>query len=175
MRVGPVQPRPLEPSRQLEQRAMQSIAEMTEVRAVRREHWLRRFLRFCRSKPLGGFGAVALVIMVLVAAFAEPFSTFDPVATDGNHTLMAPSSTYFFGTDFLGRDMYSRIVHGTRVSLAVGLVSTIMGGAIGLVLGLISGYLLGWWDQVIQRVMDVMQGLPLLVMALVMAAALGPS
>ncbi|HEX7926381.1 MAG TPA: ABC transporter permease [bacterium] len=136
---------------------------------------MRRFLTFCRRKPLGGFGAIALLVMVLVAVFAEPFSTFDPVATDANHTLMAPSGTYLFGTDFLGRDMYSRIVHGTRVSLAVGLISTIMGGAIGLALGLISGYLLGWWDQVIQRVMDIMQGLPLLVMALVMAAALGPS
>jgi peptide/nickel transport system permease protein len=154
---------------------MQSTADVSEVRVRRREPWLMRFLGFCRRKPLGGFGAIALIVMVLVAVFAEVFSTFDPVSTDANHTLLAPSATYFFGTDFLGRDMYSRIVHGTRVSLAVGLISTIAGGTIGLVLGLISGFLLGWWDQIIQRIMDIMQGLPLLVMALVMAAALGPS
>ncbi len=154
---------------------METTLQGKSAQERRRESWPVRFLRFCRRKPLGGFGAFALILMVLVAIFAEAFSTFDPVATDANHTLAAPSLTYYFGTDYLGRDMYSRIVHGTRISIAVGLISTVVGGSLGLVLGLVSGYLLGWWDQIIQRFMDIMQGLPLLVMALVMAAALGPS
>jgi peptide/nickel transport system permease protein len=143
--------------------------------APRRDSWPVAFLRFCRNKPLGGFGAVALGVMVVLAIFAEGFSTHDPVSADAARTLNAPSLAHFFGTDYLGRDMYSRIVHGTRISLAVGLVSTLLGGSAGLVIGLVSGFLLGWWDRIIQRVMDIMQGLPLLVMALVMAAALGPS
>ncbi len=154
---------------------MESTADVRPARDQRHVSWPVRFLRFCYRKPLGGFGAIALVLMVLVAMFAESFSTFDPVATDADKTLLAPSAVYYFGTDYLGRDMYSRIVHGTRISLAVGLISTVVGGFLGLVLGLTSGYLLGWWDQIIQRFMDIMQGLPLLVMALVMAAALGPS
>jgi len=71
--------------------------------------------------------------------------------------------------------MYSRIVHGTRISLAVGISTTVAGGVLGLIVGLFSGYMLGWWDEVTQRLMDLLQGLPLLVMALVMSAALGPS
>jgi len=143
--------------------------------AARRESWPRAFLRFCREKPLGGFGAIALMAMVVFAVFAEGLATHDPVTANAAITLKAPSWQNFFGTDYLGRDVYSRIVHGTRISLAVGLISTIMGGSLGLIIGLFSGYMLGWWDRAIQRVMDIMQGLPLLVMALVMAAALGPS
>jgi peptide/nickel transport system permease protein len=79
------------------------------------------------------------------------------------------------GADVMGRDMYSRIVHGARISLAVGLGATVLGSTLGLVIGLASGYLLGWVDLVVQRLIEIMQALPLLVLALVMAAALGPS
>lgn len=130
---------------------------------------------FFRHKPLGAVGAVILVLLVFCAVFADFVGTHDPVTTDSNHTLVAPSAVYLMGTDYLGRDVFSRIVHGSRVSLAVGLTSTLLGGFIGLVIGLLSGYLMGWWDMIAQRVMDIMQGLPLLVMALVMSAALGPS
>ncbi len=154
---------------------MEHMAEgkLDGVRA--HESWPRVLLNFMWRKPLGGFGLVVLVVMVLMAIFAEVLSTHDPVATDANRTLEAPSSVHYFGTDYLGRDMYSRIVHGSRISLAVGLSTAVAGGLLGLAIGLFSGYLLGWWDEVTQRLMDLLQGLPLLVMALVMAAALGPS
>jgi peptide/nickel transport system permease protein len=151
------------------------LAEV-ELDGIRtRDPWPRALLNFMRRKPLGGFGLVALTVMVLLAIFAETLSTHDPVATDSNRTLEAPSGAHFFGTDYLGRDMYSRIVHGTRISLAVGISTTVAGGVLGLIVGLFSGYMLGWWDEVTQRLMDLLQGLPLLVMALVMSAALGPS
>jgi peptide/nickel transport system permease protein len=136
---------------------------------------VRAVAGFFRHKPLGAAGAVVLVLMVFCAIFADYVATYDPTATNANITLQAPELAHYMGTDYLGRDVYSRIVHGSRVSLAVGLTSTTVGGVIGLVIGLLSGYLLGWWDMVAQRVMDIMQGLPLIIMALVMSAALGPS
>jgi peptide/nickel transport system permease protein len=132
-------------------------------------------LDFSRRYPLGAIGGVILFIMVFFAIFAEVMATHDPVSTDTDRVLLPPGTAYILGTDYLGRDLYSRIVHGARISLVVGLSSTLLGGAIGMVIGLLSGYLLGWWDLVTQRLMDIMQGLPLLVMALVMSAALGPS
>jgi peptide/nickel transport system permease protein len=136
---------------------------------------LRATWDFCRRKPLGAVGGLLLLLMVLCAVFAEVVASQDPVSTDSTITLVPPQLAHLMGTDYLGRDVYSRIVHGSRVSLVVGLTSTALGGVIGLVVGLLSGYLLGWWDQIAQRIMDIMQGLPLLVMALVMSAALGPS
>ncbi|HEX9841626.1 MAG TPA: ABC transporter permease [bacterium] len=136
---------------------------------------LRATWDFCRRKPLGAVGGLLLLLMVLCAVFAEVVASQDPVSTDSTITLVPPQLAHLMGTDYLGRDVYSRIVHGSRVSLVVGLTSTALGGVIGLVVGLLSGYLMGWWDQIAQRIMDIMQGLPLLVMALVMSAALGPS
>ena len=128
-----------------------------------------------RRKPLGAAGALILLVMLLAAVFAETVATHDPVSADATATLVAPGAAHFMGTDYLGRDLFSRIVHGGRVSLIVGLTSTVMGGVLGLLIGLFSGFYMGWVDMVFQRLMDIMQGLPLLVMALVMSAALGPS
>ncbi len=131
--------------------------------------------RFCRKKPLGAAGGILMLLMVLTAVFADFLATSDPIATDAAHTLARPSAQYWLGTDHLGRDIYNRIVHGARVSLIVGLGSTLLGSVLGGIIGLLSGYLGGKTDLLTQRVMDILQGLPLLVLALVMAAALGPS
>jgi peptide/nickel transport system permease protein len=131
--------------------------------------------RFVRKKPLGAAGGVLIAVMVLTAVFAEVLATHDPIATDAAHTLAAPSAEHWLGSDHLGRDIYSRIVHGARVSLIVGLASTLLGSVLGGIIGLLSGYIGGKTDLVAQRVLDILQGLPLLVLALVMSASLGPS
>jgi len=131
--------------------------------------------RFCRKKPLGAAGGVLMAAMVLTAVLADPLATYDPIATDAAHTLAAPSGEHWLGTDHLGRDIYSRIVHGARVSLVVGVLSTLLGSVLGGIIGLLSGYAGGKTDLIAQRFLDILQGLPLLVLALVMAAALGPS
>src|SRR5262249_44351781 len=131
--------------------------------------------RFVRKKPLGAAGGVLMAVMVLTAVFADVLSTHDPIATDAAHTLERPSAEHWLGSDHLGRDIYSRIVHGARVSLIVGLASTLLGSVLGGIIGLLSGYVGGTTDLVTQRVLDILQGLPLLVLALVMSASLGPS
>ncbi len=131
--------------------------------------------RFCRKKPLGAAGGFLMAVMVLVAVFADVLATHDPIATDAAHTLARPGAEHWLGSDHLGRDIYSRIVHGARVSLIVGLTSMVLGSIVGGIVGLLSGYAGGAVDLVAQRVLDILQGLPLLVLALVMSAALGPS
>ncbi|HSF04225.1 MAG TPA: ABC transporter permease [Methylomirabilota bacterium] len=131
--------------------------------------------RFCRRKPLGAAGALFMLAMVVSAVFADVLATHDPIATDAAHTLAAPGAEHWLGSDHLGRDIYSRIVHGARVSLVVGVLSTLAGSVLGGITGLLSAYFGGKTDLVSQRVLDILQGLPLLVLALVMSAALGPA
>jgi peptide/nickel transport system permease protein len=131
--------------------------------------------RFVRRKPLGAAGAVIIVVMVVTALLASWLQTHDPIATDAAYTLGQPTAEHWLGTDHLGRDIYSRIVHGAWVSLLVGLGSTLLGSVLGGMIGLLSGYTGGKTDLITQRFLDILQGLPLLVLALVMSASLGPS
>jgi peptide/nickel transport system permease protein len=140
-----------------------------------RPRWAGGLARFCRKKPLGAAGGFLMGAMLLTALFAGLLATHDPIATDAAHTLARPGPAHWLGSDHLGRDIYSRIVHGARVSLIVGLASMVLGSVAGGIIGLLSGYAGGTVDLVIQRVLDILQGLPLLVLALVMSAALGPS
>jgi len=137
--------------------------------------WWTRTLFFARRYPLGAVGAVIVLVFVLTAVFAPFIAPMDPTTTDAKASLARPGGVFWLGADFMGRDMFSRIVFGARISLTVGLGATLAGGILGVSIGLMSGYLGGTVDLITQRLMDIMQSLPLLVMALVMAAALGPS
>lgn len=131
--------------------------------------------KFLWQKPLGAAGGILVFLLVLTAIFADFLATKDPTRTHAAQTLAPPGLDFWFGTDNLGRDVYSRLVYGARLSLLVGLGSTFLGSVIGGVAGLLSGYLGGKTDLIAQRILDILQGLPLLVLALVMSAALGPS
>ena len=136
--------------------------------------WRRvRFL--ARRHVLGTVGFVIMVLFVLAAIFANVICRYSPLTVDSAHALAAPGMQHWLGTDSFGRDVWARIIHGARISLAVGIGSTALGGFFGVIIGLASGYLSGWVDLVFQRVTDILQALPLLVLALVMTAALGPS
>jgi peptide/nickel transport system permease protein len=137
--------------------------------------WWSRTLFFVRRYPLGAIGAAIVIAFVLTAVFADFIAPIDPTATNAKYSLARPSSMFWLGADFMGRDMFSRIVHGARISLAVGVGATALGGIIGIVVGLASGFIGGWVDLALQRLMDIMQALPLLVMSIIMAASLGPS
>jgi peptide/nickel transport system permease protein len=130
--------------------------------------------RFVRKNPLGAAGGALMLVLVVAALFADVFATHNPVRTS-SRVLVAPGAEFWLGSDNLGRDLYSRVVHGARISLTVGLASTLLGAVVGGLVGLLSGYVGGKTDLIAQRLMDVMQALPILVLALVLAAALGPS
>ena len=130
---------------------------------------------FLRRYPLGAVGTVIVLAIVLMALFANWITAFDPTATNAHASLARPGGEHPLGADFMGRDMWSRIVFGARVSLMVSCGAMGLGCLFGVSIGLISGYFGGWLDLVAQRFMDMLQALPLLVMALVMSAALGPS
>jgi peptide/nickel transport system permease protein len=130
---------------------------------------------FIRRYPLGAAGAVIMAVFLFVAAFAPYITMYDPLSTNAADSLARPGWNHWLGADFMGRDVYSRIVYGARISLAVSAGAMALGSTIGVIVGLLSGYLLGWFDLVTQRVLEMMQALPLLVLAIIMAAALGPS
>lgn len=149
-------------------------AELVKAGAFVESRW-DSLLHFMRRYPLGTIGAFITIIFVLAAILADFISPHDPLTTNAPMSLAPPNEQFIMGADVMGRDVYSRIIHGARISLAVGIGSVLLGGIIGVVIGLMSGYLLGWFDLIMQRIIDIMQALPLLVMALVMAASLGPS
>jgi peptide/nickel transport system permease protein len=137
--------------------------------------WRGGLGHFIRRYPLGAAGAVIMIVLVFAAAFAGFITFHDPLQTDAPLSLAPPTAAHWMGADFMGRDIYARIVYGARISLAVGIGSTLLGCVLGAAIGLSSGYLGGWIDLIAQRIIDILQALPLLVLALVMAAALGPS
>ena len=149
-------------------------AELAKAGANIDSRWARlRFL--ARRYPLGAVGAVIMALCVFAAVFAPYITIYDPLSTNAALSLARPSAQHWLGCDFMGRDVYSRIVYGARISLAVGLGSLGLGLTCGVVIGPTSGYLGGWVDLAVQRLIDILQSLPLLVMALLMTASLGPS
>ena len=156
---------------------MSSIENSEEVgrnKTKNRSKWYR-ITRLCQTYPLGAIGSFIVFLVVFAAVFADFVAPYDPTTTSAKMSLSPPGSDMLFGGDMMGRDVLSRIIHGARISLAVGIGSTLLGGVIGTIIGLMCGYWMGLFDLLIQRIIDMMQALPLLVMALVMAASLGPS
>ncbi|HJW49344.1 MAG TPA: ABC transporter permease [Candidatus Limnocylindria bacterium] len=137
----------------------------------------RRFARFwgdfVRRRPLGTFGAVLIVVMLLAAAFADIVAPYDPTAIDFADLLLPPSPEHLLGTDNFGRDVFSRVVFGSRTALVVGFTASLVGCTLGLVLGVVGAYVGGRADQIIQRLMDVLLSFPLIVIAIAVVAALG--
>lgn len=120
-------------------------------------------------------GALIILLLLLSALFAPLIAPYDPVANDLRAALQPPSRGHLFGTDELGRDIFSRIVWGSRITAQIVVLVTLIAGPIGLVLGIVSGYAGGLVDRILMRVTDVFLSFPSLVLALAFAAALGPS
>jgi peptide/nickel transport system permease protein len=128
-----------------------------------------------KRKPLGTVSAALIVTLVLTAIFADVLAPYDPLAAAPEIRLQAPSRAHLFGTDDIGRDVLSRVIHGARISLWVGLLAVGIGTMVGMVIGLVSGYFEGRLDLVLQRVMDALQAIPGLVLALAIVSVLKPN
>lgn len=132
---------------------------------------LRRFLKH----RLAVFGLLVVLVFVLVAALAPWVATADPLATSWSAIRKAPSAAHWFGTDENGRDVFSRVVWGARASLLAGVVSVLAAVAIGVPVGLLAGLAGGWTDTIISRIADAMLSVPFLILAIALAAFLGPA
>lgn len=130
--------------------------------------------RLARRKPVGAAAALVCLLLVLIAVFADVIA---PQGADqiGNPKLAPPSLRYPFGTDNLFRDMYSRILIGSRISLGVGFAAVLVGTMLGTTFGLVSGYIGGWVDLIVNRVMDTVMAFPPLVLAIFMLSIFKPS
>ena len=135
---------------------------------------LRALWRVARRKPVGAVAGVICILLILVAVFADTIAPFG-AAQVGTRRLAAPSLQYPFGTDNLFRDMYSRILIGSRISLGVGFMAVLVGTLLGATFGLVSGYLGGWADLATNRFMDTVMAFPPLILAMFMLSIFKPT
>jgi peptide/nickel transport system permease protein len=135
--------------------------------------YLRGMLVFARQRPLGAVGAIIIGIMIAAALLAGFVSPYDPLATDYAKMLQTPSSFHWFGTDSFGRDVFTRIIYGSRTALWIGFASSFLGATLGALIGVTSAYFGGKIDLVLQRFMDLLLSFPLIILALVVVSLLG--
>jgi peptide/nickel transport system permease protein len=135
--------------------------------------WLEASLRFARQRPLGAIGGAIIVIMILAAALAGVVSPYDPLANDYAAMLQAPTSAHWFGTDSYGRDVFSRVLYGSRTALWIGFSAAFIGATLGAIVGVASAYFGGRVDLLLQRFLDLLLSFPLIILALVVVAVLG--
>jgi len=132
------------------------------------------FQQIIKNK-LAILGFIVLGILVLSAIFAEQIAPYDPYTTDYSNFKKPPSAEHFIGTDELGRDGFSRLIYGTRISLLIGVIVVTISMLIGVPLGAIAGYYGGIFDMVIMRIVDILMAFPFIVLAIAMVAVIGPS
>jgi peptide/nickel transport system permease protein len=133
----------------------------------------RRFRRVFLGRKIVAFGLVVIVLLIFTAIFAPLLAPYDPYKFDVNAQLLQPGREHILGTDALGRDTLSRVIYGARTSLMVGLIAVGLAASIGMALGLIAGYFGGTTNVVIMRLMDAIMSIPMILLALVIAAFLG--
>jgi peptide/nickel transport system permease protein len=150
---------------------VEAVAPIVSPRARRRRLLRKRFLR----RPFAVAGLVVALAFILSATFAPVVAPYSPSETDFEAILQHPSGQHLLGTDELGRDILSRVIFGARASIQAGVLATLLAMAIAVPIGLVAGYYRGWIDPVISRATDVLLAFPFLVLAVGLAAILGPS
>ena len=153
------------------------MAERTGISSVNeappRVNELRRFFRVFLGRGLVVFGLIVVLIFLILAIFANQIAPYDPLERNLDEVRQQPNAKHLMGTDQIGRDTLSRLIHGTRISLIVGVLVVTIAGGFGVVLGAIAGYFGGIFGAVIMRVMDTLMTVPMMILALAIAALLG--
>lgn len=160
----------------MEKSKLDSLSKLdatSKLPTPKRDTELRQVWRHLRRNRLAMVGLAVLVLFLLCAIFAPFITPYDPIKTDFGNALQNPSSENLLGTDWLGRDSFSRILYGSRISLAIGLISVTIGMLIGVPIGALSGYYGGRFDILIQRVIDILIAFPGILLAIVVVAVLG--
>lgn len=147
-------------------------AAASPFQAFAQRAWLG-WLQLVRN-PLGMIGLLIILALLLVAAFAPLITSQSPYEQNLRNVLAPPSSEHLFGTDELGRDIFSRVVYGSRITLLIVLLVSVIVAPIGLLVGAVSGYLGGWVDTALMRLTDLFLAFPSLILALAFVAAMGP-
>ena len=150
---------------------------MTDTTAAsappRRNRLLAGVADFSRRQPVGAFSLLLILAMLFASVFADWVAPYHPLDTDFMAILTGPSWEHLAGTDTFGRDVFSRLIHGARTALVIGVTASLLGCSFGALLGAASAYFGGRTDAVIQRIVDLMLSFPLVVLALVIAAVIG--
>ena len=147
----------------------QDIDSMKQKKTSQASLVWRRF----KENKLAVFGMILVGIMITIAIFAPIISPHDPYETDPINKLQAPSRSHPLGTDALGRDVLSRLFFGARIALSIGILIILFEGFIGIILGILSGFLGGWIDKIVMWAVDVLRSFPVIVLAMAIAGILG--
>jgi peptide/nickel transport system permease protein len=134
---------------------------------------VRSFTRFARNQPLAFVSLLVFVVVALAALFAPWVAPYDPLRPAPVDRLQGPSADHWFGTDDLGRDVFSRVIYGSRVSMIVGIVTVAVGVGAGIVIGISSAYVGGMFDAIVQRILDSVMSIPGLILAIAISGVLG--
>ncbi len=145
------------------------------AQVVRSETPLTEALRRLRRNTTALIGMAIVIVLVVVAIFADVLAPQSPTASDQTHTFERPSRDYPLGTDQLGRDMLSRVIHGSRISLAVGVSSVLLALFVGVPLGMIAGFYGGRVDTLVMRVMDLILAFPIYLLAIILMVMFTPT
>lgn len=150
-------------------------AHAEKIRLPASVNAMKNIVLFLLRSPTSAFGLAVLAVLILAAVFAPLIATHDPYVQDLTNVLKAPGNGHLFGTDELGRDIFSRLVFGARITLTIIFLVSVVVGPIGLIIGTASGYLGGKFDTVMMRITDIFLSFPSLILSLAFVAALGPS
>ncbi|MBK6008739.1 ABC transporter permease [Ramlibacter ginsenosidimutans] len=152
---------------------MNTQASLPRVAASR--GWAHSALRLVHREPGLACGALVMFVLLAIALLPTLFTSQSPFAIDMNHALQAPSAAHLFGTDDTGRDVYARVIHGTRITLSICAGSLLLAGIVGGLAGALSGFAGGWLDQVLGRLVDVILSFPPIILGMIVAGVLGPA
>lgn len=130
-------------------------------------------VRWLRENFLVAVGAVVVALWLVIALTAPMLAPFDPLAQNVRERLQAPSEAHAFGTDELGRDMFSRVLYGARITIPAGIIVIAVGSTLGIVVGAVAGYLGGRWDEILMRTAELFMAFPTIILAMAITAALG--